>query len=231
MAAEVEKFIYGLADDTQLRQQLVDIANNFGCTGGAQNEWASYFSNRANIQGIKEAYAKYGLPPKNRISTRSKGLFGRWTNYCDWGDTYRFFYYAKIAQDYPALNPQNKQNCYIIKGFISGLQSEKKNITQQYAIKNDIEKYNRELEVVGDKLNDFNSLNSRMSCQEYFSEQDRIIFNEQRKEVKDQSQKDLEDSFDKTASVSGGGTKVAIYVFGGVAALIGIMLLSRKKAA
>jgi len=231
MAAELEKFIYGSEDDAQLRQQLVDIANNFGCTGGAQIEWASYFENPANIQGIKEAKAKYGLPPKNRISTRSKGLFGKWTNYCDWGDTYRFYYYAKIAQDFPALNPNDRRNCFVIQGFLEGLESEKTNAANIYAITNDREKYNRELEVIGEKLNDFNSLNSTLSCEQYFSEQDRIIVDERRKKTKEQSQKDLQDSFDKTASVSGGGTKIAIYVFGGVAALIGIMLLARKKAA
>lgn len=231
MAAELEKFIYGSEDDTQLRQQLVDIANNFGCTGGAQNEWVSYFQNPANIQGIKEAKAKYGLPPKNRISTRSKGLFGKWTNYCDWGDTYRFYYYAKIAQDFPALNPNDRRNCYVIQGFLDGLESEKANAANIYAVTNDREKYNRELQVIADKLNDFNSLYSSMSCAQYFSEQDRLISEEQRKKALEQSQKINVGTFQQTAGTSGGGTKIAIYVFGGVAALIGIMLLARKKAA
>lgn len=56
--ADLEKFMYGTQDDTQLRQKLVAIAKDFGCTDGAQNEWISYFENPANIQGIIEAKAK-----------------------------------------------------------------------------------------------------------------------------------------------------------------------------
>jgi|TARA_R110000868_G_scaffold8641_2_gene44533 hypothetical protein len=229
--ADLEKFMYGTQDDTQLRQKLVAIAKDFGCTDGAQNEWISYFENPANIQGIIEAKAKYGFPSLNRKSWRSGGLFGKWHDYCDWGDTYRFYYYAKIAQDYPALNPENKKNCYIIKGFIDGLEQERVNVTKLYAIKNDGERYKREMEVIGEKLNDFNSLYSSMLCDSYIAEQDRLIAEAQRTKALEQSQKINVGTFQQTAGTSGGGTKLALYVFGGVAALIGIMLLARKKPA
>jgi hypothetical protein len=226
-----DQFVYTSTDDAQLRQQLVSIASDFGCTGGAQREWVSYFMNPANIQGIKEALAKYGLPPKNRPSYKPKGLFAKWRNFCDWGDTYRFYYYSKIAQDYPALNPEKRENCYIIQGYIDNLEAEKVNSAELYAINNDVEKYKREMEVIGDKLNDFKSLYSFLMCEQYFEEQDRLISESQRTETLEQSQKINVGTFQQTAGTSGGGTKLALYVFGGVAALIGIMLLARKNRA
>lgn len=226
-----EEFVFTSSDDAQLRQQLVSIASDFGCTDGAQREWIFYFSNPANIQGIKESLAKYGLPPKNRPSYKPKGLFTKWRDFCDWGDTYRFYYYSKIAQDYPALNPEKRENCYIIQGYIDGLEAERVNSGKLYAINNDNERYKREMEVIGEKLNDYNSLYSSIMCEQYFEEQDRLIAETQRTEALEQSQKINVETFQQTAGTSGGGTKLALYVFGGVAALIGIMLLARKKPA
>jgi hypothetical protein len=230
-APSPEQFVFTSTDDAKLRQQLVDIANDFSCINGAQREWASYFSNPNNIQGIKEALAKYGLPPKNRASYKPAGLFKKWINFCDWGDTYRFYYYAKISQDYPSLNPEKRENCYIIQGYIDGLEAERVNSGKLYAVSNDNERYKREMEVIGDKLNDYKALYSSMMCEQYYEEQDRLVSEQQRAKALEQSQKSNVDTFEKTAGTSGGGTKIGIYVFGGVAALIGIMLLVRKKAA
>lgn len=225
------KFVFTSEDDAQLRQQLTEIANDFGCTNGAQREWASYFNNPANIQGIKEALSKYGLPPKNRKSYKPKGLFTKWRDFCDWGDTYRFYYYAKIAQDYPALNPENKKNCYVIDGYVAGLEQEKVRAANQYAITNDKERYTREMEVIGEKLNDYNSLYATMQCDAYKAEQDRLVAEVERSKALEQSQKINVETFEKTGGTSGGGTKLALYVFGGVAALIGIMVVARRRAA
>jgi hypothetical protein len=226
-----EQFVFTSTDDAQLRQQLVAIANDFSCTNGAQREWVAYFTNPNNIQGIKEALSKYGLPPKNRPSYKPSGLFRKWRDFCDWGDTYRFYYYAKIAQDYPALNPEKRENCYIIQGYIDGLEAERVNSSKLYAINNDAERYKREMEVIGEKLNDYNSLYSSMMCEQYFDEQDRLIAEDERAKALEQSQQSNVGTFQQTAGTSGGGTKLALYVFGGVAALIGIMLIARKKAA
>lgn len=231
MANELNKFVYGAEDDMQLRQQLVEIANTFGCTNGAQNEWVSFFNDPANIQALKEAKAKYGLPPKNRPSYKPKGLFTKWRDFCDWGDTYRFFYYAKISQDFPAINPENKQNCYLIKGYINGLEQERVSVTKQFTITNDNERYKRQMEVLGDKINDYNSLFTTMLCKQYMDEQDRLIAEKQRTEALEQSQDINIETFQKTAGTSGGGTKLALYVFGGAAALIGIMLLAARRRA
>lgn len=111
------------------------------------------------------------------------------------------------------------------------MEQERVNVTKLYAIKNDGERYKREMEVIGEKLNDFNSLYSSMLCDSYIAEQDRLIAEAQRTKALEQSQKINVGTFQQTAGTSGGGTKLALYVFGGVAALIGIMLLARKKPA
>jgi hypothetical protein len=228
--SDINKFIYGSDDDIQLRQQLVQIANTFECRN-EKNEWVSYFNNPANSQSLKEAMAKYGLPPKNRPATKSGNLFGRWTDYCDWTDTFRFYFYAKISQDFPALNPEQKTNCYLIKGYIDALQSEKVNANDLYAASGDKEIYILQSEVINDKITYFNTLYSNMLCDTYFADQEKMKLEEERKKALEQSQKINIDTFQKTAGTSGGGTKIGLYVFGGVAALIGIMFLARNKAA
>lgn len=226
---EVEKFVYTSEDDNQLRQQLTEIANDFSCTDGAQREWAAYFNNPANIQGIREALAKYGLPPKNRKSYKKDKLFGKWVNFCDWGDTFRFYYYAKIAQDYPALNPNNKQNCYQIKGYVKALEQEKANVTKQYTVTSDNERYKRQVEVLTEKINDYNSLYSSMLCDRFIMQQDQLLSEQQRARALKQSQNINMQTYEKTSGAAGGGTKIALYAFGGAALLIGIMVLAKKR--
>jgi hypothetical protein len=228
--ADINKFIYAKDDDASLRQQLVDVVNTLACTNGAQIEWLNYFNSPANIQSLKEAQAKYGIPPPNRASYKNSGLFGRWNDFCDWGDVYRFYYYAKISQDFPALNPENKQNCYLIKGYINGLEQERVSSGKRYAASNDNERYTRETEVLGEKINDFNSLFATMSCKEYMDEQDRLKSLSQEQIRLKLDQKRQAETFANTSSASGGGTKLALYVFGGVAVLIGIMLVARKAS-
>jgi hypothetical protein len=222
--------IYGTQDDIELRQYLADVAKSLFCTNGSQLEWESFFNNPYNMQGIKEARAKYGLPNKNRESWRSGGLFGKWTNYCDWKDVFRFFYYAKLSQDYPNVNPQNKQNCYTIDGYLNGLEQERVNVAKQYAITNDVDRYKIQMEVISEKINDYNSLYSSMICNQYISAQDRLISQQERANALKQSQEINVGTFQQTAGVSGGGTKIALYIFGGAAALVGIMLFAAKKS-
>jgi len=231
MAVEpIDKFIYGNEDDATLRAQLVEVASLLWCTNGQQNEWISYFNNPTNIAGLKEARIRYGIPPKNRPSVRSSGLFGKWTNYCDWGDVYRFWYYAKIAQDFPALNPNLKANCYIIKGYLQGLEAERVSVEKAFAATSDAERHNRQLEVLADKINDMNSLYATMSCDNYIAEQDRIRVAQERAKALQQSSASNIQVFQATSGASGGGTKIALYVFGGVAALITLMILRKKRA-
>lgn len=227
---DINKFVYGVEDDSQLRQQLVEIANTLGGCTDSQNEWVSFFNNPANAQAIKEAKGKYGLPVKNRPSYKPSGLFTKWVDYCDWGDIFRFYYYAKLSQDFPALNPNNPQNCYSIKALLAGLEQERVNVGKQYAASNDNERYKRQLEVIGEKVNDYNALFGTMACTQYMAEQDRIISEQQRIAALEKSQSINIDTFQKTAGTSGGGTKIALYVFGGAAVLVGIMFFAKRNS-
>jgi hypothetical protein len=226
----VDKFVYQQVDDPALRQQLIDIANTFWCVNGGQNEWISFFSNPDNIEGIKEAQSKLGIPPKNREAWRSKGLFGKWHDYCDWGDIYRFWYYAKLALDFPALNPDVKMNCYTINSYLQGLEAEKVSVDTAYATTNDNERHIRQLEVIADKIAEANGIYATMTCDLFISEQEAQKLAAQRAAALAQSQKSNIAVYQATAGASGGGTGIAIYVFGGVAALIAIMLFRKKTS-
>lgn len=228
--ADINKFVYGTDDDASLRQKLAEVCNSLGCVIEAKNEWLPYFNNPANIQSLREAQAKYGIPPLNRASYKNSSLFGRWNDFCDWGDVYRFYFYAKIAQDFPALNPDNDANCYLIKGYINGLEQARVSSGKRYAASNDNDRYIRETEVLGEKINDFNSLFSTMNCKEYMDAQDRKKSLAQEQIRLKLDQKRQAETFANTSTASGGVTKLALYVFGGVAALIGIMLVARKAS-
>ena len=155
MAEALNKFVYGPEDDMSLRQSLMDVANTLGCNTDTE-QWKMFINNPANISALKEAKAKYGIPPKNRQSYHTGlGIFGRWHDFCDWGDLFRFYYYAKLAQDYPALNPDVKQNCTIIKGYLAGLENEKVNVDKEFIIRNDNDRRIRQLEAINEKISDF----------------------------------------------------------------------------
>jgi len=230
MATSLNKFMYGADDDANLRAQLLAVTNLLGCNSD-QQQWLSFFSNPANIAGMKEANAKYGIPAKNRQSYHTGlGMFGTWHDFCDWGDVFRFYYYSKIAQDYPTLNPDVKSNCNVIKGYIQGLENEKVNVDKEFTIKNDNERRVRQLEVINEKLNDFNSLYATMSCDTWIADQDRIKVEAARTKALKQSEASNIAVYQQTAQQSSTSTtKIALYVLGGVAVLITIMILTKKK--
>jgi hypothetical protein len=230
MATSLNKFMYGADDDANLRAQLLAVTNLLGCNSD-QQQWLSFFSNPTNIAGMKEANAKYGIPAKNRQSYHTGlGMFGTWHDFCDWGDVFRFYYYSKIAQDYPTLNPDVKSNCNVIKGYIQGLENEKVNVDKEFTIKNDNERRVRQLEVINEKLNDFNSLYATMSCDTWIADQDRIKVEAARTKALKQSEASNIAVYQQTAQQSSTSTtKIALYVLGGVAVLITIMILTKKK--
>jgi hypothetical protein len=230
MADSLNKFMYGTNDDASLRAELVAITNLLGCNSEYQ-QWVSYFNNPANIAGMKEAQTKYGIPKRNRESYHTGlGIFGKWHDFCDWGDVFTFYYYSKISQDYPTLNPKVKSNCNIIKGYIQGLENEKVNVDKEFTIRNDNDKRIRQLEVLNDKLNDYNSLYANMNCDVWIADQERIKVEEARTKALKQSQESNISVYKQTAEQSATGTtKIALYVLGGVAILISIMIFTRKK--
>jgi hypothetical protein len=228
MSEALNKFVYGADDDVTLRNQLVAVTNELACNAD-QQQWLSYFKSPSNISGMKEAYAKFGIPPKNRKSERPC-FFCKWIDYCDWGDVFRFYYYAKISQDYPALNPQVKANCNIIKGYIQALEQEKVAVDKEFTIRNDNQRRLRQLEVINDKLNDFNGLYSTMNCDNWIADQERKKVAAERAAALAQSEASNISVYKQTAEQSASGTtKIALYVLGGVAVLVGLMIIFKKK--
>jgi hypothetical protein len=229
MSESVDTFIYGKQDEPALRQELIFIANTFSCRPEMQ-EWIQFFSSAENIQGIQAAKAKYGIPRRNREATKSSGLFGKWTDYCDWFDIYKFYYYAKLSMAYPKLNPENKSLCYLLSGYTDTLEEENRLNEKNYTLSDDKEKYQIELEVYQEKIAEYKLLYSDMLCDEYKKQQEENKDKFLTQQKLDFSLKQQQEALKSTAGTSGGGTKLALYVFGGVAALIGIMLLARKSA-
>jgi hypothetical protein len=229
MESMVDKFVYGKEDDPALRQELISIANTFLCRPEMQ-EWIQFFSNAQNIQGIQAAKAKYGMPRRNRPATKSSALFGRWTDYCDWYDTYKFYYFAKLNLDYPTFNPKDMSACYLLSGYTDTLAEENRNNEKNYTLTNDKEKLQLETDALNDKVAEYKLLYNNMLCDEYKKQQEEDKSKVYTQEKLDYSLKQQQEALKSTAGTSGGGTKLALYVFGGVAALIGIMLLARKNA-
>jgi hypothetical protein len=216
----VNSFFYQ-KDDSSLRQELSNIANTFFCTNGQQNTWVAFFQNPMNISGILEAKERYGIPPKNRDSERPCWLCD-WVDYCDWGDMYSFYFYAQLAMDYPKIDPNDKNNCYLIDGFLTGLENEKTLSIQRFANSKDNDKQSRELEAIGEKMSYYESLKSKMQCNK---------FKEQEADKRTQSNEVFSSNLASSAQTdalkkaldvpsSGGGTKIALYVGIGTAILI-----------
>lgn len=230
------QFIYGQEDDSQIRAKLVAVATQFknakGCIalGSEPQDWINFFNNPKNIQSIKEAFEKYGMPSGNRPSIGGK-LFKKGKDFCDYGDIFRLYYHAKIAQDYPALNPNYKDNCYLIDGYLKGLETEKVAVEKEKAKTNNLDKYIRQMQVLNDKISDFNSLASNMLCKNYFKEQDSFIVEARNEKAREAAKKTQQEAYKAASETTTKQTNIALYVFGGAAVLIGIMFFaSRKKA-
>ena len=226
----LNKFMYGADDDSSLRSQLIEVAKLLGCHPD-QQQWLSYFSSPAYISGMKEAFSKYGIPAKNRASYHTGvGIFGSWHDFCDWGDVFRFYYYAKLAQDYPALNPKLKTNCNLIKGYVQALEQEKVNVEKEFTIRNDNDRRLKQLEAINEKLNDFNGLYSTMNCDNWIADQETQKAAAERAAALAQSQASNIAVYKQTAQESATGTtRIALYVLGGVAVLVGLMIIFKKK--
>ena len=220
----VDAFVYNSGDDSNIRQALLDVANSgLSCNAEVYNTAVQFFNNPANINALKEAKDGMGLPAKNRESER--GFLKKTKDYCDWGDLYKFYYYAKLAKTFPRLNPNNKENCYRIEGIIEGLQAEKTERSRIYATTNDIEKYKREEEVLALKIAEFNSLFASMTCEVYMRDELDKRSADIRMQTEEQAQETLEEIFKDTQTASQNTTKVATYVAIGVAVLIGGLVL------
>lgn len=215
----VDAFVYNSGDDEALRNALLDIANTgLWCNQEVYNSAVQFFKNPVNINALKEARDGMGLPAKNRESERK---FLKTIDYCDWGDLYKFYYYAKLAKTFPKLNPNDKNNCFKIEAIIEGLQAEKTERSRIYTTTNDIEKYKREEEILALKIAEFNSLFATMSCDVYMRDELARVSEEARVKSEEEAQNILKETFADTQKASQNTTKIATYVAIGVAVLIG----------
>lgn len=219
----VDAYVYSNADDSALRQKLVDIANTLGCTG-KNSEWVAFFQNPANIAGIKEAVAVLGMPSPNRPSERR---LLKWVDFCEWQSLYKFYFYAKIAVDYPALK-EDKVNCSVVNEILKSLESEK-SASEKRAL-TDASLRAIEMEVLDAKLSDFKSFKSRYSCDEYLRSVTEKKAQVQALQSQQQSAKLIEQQYKSLQAAPSNELKMATYIAVGVGVLVtGIIVVRLFK--
>lgn len=210
------------AEDIKLRKDLLYICenenNNLSCLGSQLTEIKNFINNPQNIVGIREAVAKLGMPTPNRAAER-KGF--RWVDYCDYASIAEFYTYAQLAVKYPKF-PVNQQACSQLKSLLLALNQERLNKRAYYS-NMDFESYfDKSLQA---KLSEYESLYARLTCDEYIVQQQESAASAARTA-------ELKAAAMAQASAFGEATKkgvsnVGIYVLGGVAGLIALIITVR----
>jgi len=221
----VDTFVYGnIRDNASLRSQILDVVSTFSCVSFF-NEMKSFFGNPKNMSGIQDAYDKYGMPTKNRQAVHH--TFGGWKDYCDWTNIGKFYQYAKLSIDFPSLNEKDMDNCYVIKNYLVSLEDAKTAADKLQVSKPDEALHTSTIQAISDKVAYYNGLNSKMNCTLYIQKQDdeRAALAEANSVALTQ-QSNLE-VFAATTKTSANTSKIAVYVFAGVAVLIGILVAKK----
>ena len=215
---DVNAMVFPPEDET-LRQELLRILQNerthFGCLGVQLKPIQDFVKNPQNINGIKESIAFYGMPKENRQAVRR--LFG-WADFCDYESIALFYIYAKLAIKFPKL-PKTPQSCNQLKSLKLALQNEKVN-KGAYFIEPAFDNYfNVALEA---KISEYENLYATLVC-------DEVIMNQQQAAAAAASAKAAEaaakaqvNAFNEVTK--SGVSNVGIWVMGGVAALIAIIV-------
>ena len=223
--SSVDAFFYGsIKDNSSLRSQILDVVSTFSCVSFF-NEMKNFFSNPKNISGIQDAFDKYGMPTKNRQAVHH--TFGGWKDYCDWTNIGKFYEYARLSIDFPSLNPSDMDNCYGIKNYIVSLQDAKAAADKLQVSKPDEALHTSTLQAINDKIDYYNSLNSKMNCSVYIQKQDDIRAAELEANTIALTQQSNLETFAATTKTSADTSKIAVYVFAGVAVLIGILVAKK----
>ena len=172
---------------------LTTIVDSYGCMSNYQ-EMKSFFTNPSNSRGVQDAINKYGIPPENRKSYRDGGLFGRWHDPCDWQNILKFYQYAKLSVQFPNLtNPQT--DCSKVASALMALNSQ---LASADSFSNDANTKVAYKEALNDKLADYQTFNVSNSCETLVQNQ-------------------------TYQTTTGSTTKLAIYIFGGAAVVIGLL--------
>ena len=175
---------------------LTSIVNTYGCMSNFE-EIKAFFANPTNARGIQDAINKYGTPKENRPSTNSGfGLFKKnwgWTDYCDWQNIGKFYQYAKLSVQFPILtNPQT--DCTKVASAILALNSE---LAKLANFAKDANTKTALTDALNDKLAEYQSFNVVNDCENLVKNKSYI-------------------------STTGATAKIAIYIFGGAAVVIGL---------
>jgi hypothetical protein len=172
---------------------LTTIVDSYGCMSNYQ-EMKAFFANSTNTRGIQDAINKYGLPPENTKSYHTGlGIFGKWHDPCDWQNIAKFYQYARLSVQFPKLtNPQT--DCSKVASALLALNSQ---LASADSVSNDANIKTAYKEALNDKLAEYQTFNVSNSCETLVQNQ-------------------------TYATTTGSTSKLAIYIFGGAAVVIGL---------
>ena len=206
-------------EDEKLRTELLRILQNentnFSCLGIQLKPIQDFVKNPQNISGIREAIDKFGMPVENRQSYRR--LFG-WADFCDYESIAIFYMYAQLAVKYPKL-PNNPQSCNRLKSLRLALQQERVN-KGAYFIEQAFDFYFPK--VLEAKMSEYENMYAALVC-------DEVILKQQQAAAAAAEKQRLDDAARAQASVftevtSKGSSNIGVWVLGGVAGLIAIIV-------
>jgi hypothetical protein len=151
-----------MASNEDLRVQFGEVVETYFCMSQV-DEMRNFYKDTSHTQAIADAFAAYGMPPKNRQSTRSG--WGKWTDYCDWEKgLYKFYLAAKLYLKFPALGYTDTKNCQKLKEVADALEVEKLNANKQRVSDGDANKESYTLMVINDLQSNVNAAFSNMNC-------------------------------------------------------------------
>ncbi len=223
----VDAFVYSntKVDDVALRNQILDIVSTYTCMSQYQ-QMVSFFSNPANIEGIKDAVSVYGLPPKNTASYHTGLLYyGEWHDFCDWQNgVYKFYLASILFVNFPNLQ-KVQTNCEMIKDLQLSLQTELSNADRKFIADADDPYHSNQIALINERIAYYNGLFSGMTCDVYIQDKLEGKAAAQRATELDLSQKSNLATFKAATSASANTSKLATYVAIGVAGLIGTIVI------
>jgi len=217
----LESIPIATGNDTSLIQSLSDVVSTYQCMS-QYNDMKSFFSDASNIVGIKSAYAKYGLPPKNRPSVRH--AFS-WQDFCDWDKGILKFYYAAKYRNQYQIPVSDAINCEKISTMQIALNSEIANSDKLYVNDGDGGAHLSRTQALNDMLSDLNAMYANLSCDAAIKQQQQDAIAAQTAQEQAASQAALLQTYQATSTVSGGGSNIAIYAVAGVGVLITILVM------
>jgi len=200
-------------DDPTTRNQILAIVETFKCMA-QYTDMKTFFSNAANISGIKDAVAQYGIPAKN--SPIRHGVFGIKTHTpCDWNKgMLRLYVYAYYMVQIDAMNYSTCDGLAAIQTYITNTKAD---ITGGALTQDE---KNTRLDALNDIATEVNTAFSSMLC-------GTVITNEQNATaLADQQQAATAAA---ALSTTPNTTKYFIYGVAGIIVILGLKMFLKKK--